>query len=111
MGSSLEIENGKKYVNPESVPVEYIRYSENSSFKRPRLSALRWIGAYLIWQGVPHGSGIVSNDEGIPYLITPDSYKDVDEENPQEGDYFVIFPNKKVVLYTSAEFDANFKMV
>ncbi len=97
----IKTENGKSYVNHESVPVEFIRHKDD---KLPE------IGNYLKTIGVRDGDQIVEYNDR-PYLCIVDSYRDVDEEDPSVGDYYVIFPSKKVVLYTPSEFEANFKMV
>lgn len=98
----IKTENGKKYVNSESEPVECIEHRYYYS-----LSA---IGKYLLSLGVLQGDQITENGND-PYLCMVDSYRDADEENPSQGDYYVIFPNKKVLLYTPAEFEANFKLI
>jgi len=96
----MKSENGVTYVNHESVPVEFIQYTGN----------IKEVADFLMQHKVPHGNQVAKNDYGNPFLCVADSYRDVDEESPNEGDYFIIFPNKKVILYTPGEFEACFKI-
>lgn len=100
--SEIKFENSVSYVNHESVPITFIQHLNGD---------IRRIADYLMMFGVPHGDQSTLSDTGDQYLIVPDSYHDVDEENPSEGDYYVIFPSKKVIIYTPTEFEANFKIV
>lgn len=97
----IKSENGKTYLNHESVPVNVVQYTGSN---------LQEIGVYLLSLGVIQGDQIYE-ELGVSFLCIADSYRDVNEENPQIGDFFIIFPNKRVILYTSAEFEANFKLL
>lgn len=98
----INFENGFSYVNTESVQVGCIQYTKGN---------IRRISHFLVMCDVPHGDQSVKNDRGDFYLVVAESYRDADEENPSDGDYFVIFPDKRVTIYTPAEFEANFKLV
>jgi len=100
--NQIKSENGKTYLNHESVPVNMVQYTGHN---------LREIGEYLVSLKVPSGDQMMGNGKNSVFICIADSYGDVDEEDPQVGDIFIIFPNKKVVLYTSAEFEANFKLL
>ena len=92
-------ENGITYVNHESVPVKIITHTDGN---------LKAIGEFLLDCGVKHGDQIIDEDN-CPYLCCVEPYREANPEHPWDGDVYVIFPNKKVILYAAGEFKANFK--
>lgn len=101
MTQQTKTENGLSYINHKSVPVDFTVLVGDG---------LVDVGKFLIECGVRCGDQIYVGDTSM-FLLIPDSYRDIDEEDVPIGAYYVVFPDKKVLIYTPAEFEANFKMV
>lgn len=99
---TIKIENNGTYLNNASVPVDFIIYNGHNP---------KDVAYFLHSKSVPAWYDVPQNDESKVYLSVANSYGDADEENPEAGQIYVVFPNKEVLLYTPAEFEANFKMV
>lgn len=94
---TIKTENGVIQDNEDPRSVLSIRAVENG---------LEYIGETLVQYQIPNGDSIYEDDD-CKYLTVPEPYGDVDKKNVPIGSYYVIFSDKKVLIYTPTEFEAN----
>ena len=68
------------------------------------------VSNFIKQYGIKSQSQLVSN-EGSQYIMYAKPWHKANEEIPQKGDRYTIHPDRSCYIYTSGEFEANFKPV
>ena len=69
------------------------------------------ISMFIKQYGSDIQSVLVARNSDTMYLMYVKPWNNADEENPQKGDRYCIHPDKQCYIYTSGEFEANFKSI
>lgn len=85
----------------ETFQVRMIEYTGNN---------IQEVSNFIKQYGIKSQSQLVVSN-GVRYIMYAQPWHKASEEEPQAGDRYIINPDRSCYIYTSGEFEANFKPI